>query len=60
MTIAPFLPKRSRTAVAALMLVLPLSACEELKAAGYRNQCDSPVAAAFTSYCNPYLVRGDD
>jgi len=67
MTIAPLAPQAARTvpkhfraAVAALMVALPLSACEDLKKAGYRSQCDSPVAAAFTSYCNPYLIRGDD
>ena len=46
-----------RAAPLAALLVASLVGCSA-DGAYYGSPCDSPIAATYTAYCNPYLERG--
>jgi len=47
--------RRFRRTAAALLAAACVAGCAD---DAYRSSCDSPIAAAYTAYCNPYRQSG--
>jgi len=52
--------RHRRLGLAALgaLLVASLAGCRTADGNAFGSPCDSPIAAVYTSYCNPYLEHG--